>query len=206
MHHSKVTPKSKARPRSPNSVRIIGGTHRTRRIQFPDAPGLRPTHDRIRETLFNWLRDEIRGARCLDLFAGSGALGFESLSRGASWVEFVDSNRQVNTAIKDALTLLKLENATVHCANASHWIETQTAREQGFDVVFLDPPFGENLLPEVCKLLAESAMLNPACKIYLEMDASKTEIEMPATWTLLKSKRTGSVSFRLYAAPGVSGD
>jgi len=187
-------------------VRIIGGTHRTRRVHFPDVPGLRPTHDRIRETLFNWLREDIRGARCLDLFAGSGALGFESLSRGASRVEFVDSSKQVRAAIEAALAVLKIENAAVHCDKALPWIKAQQADAPGYDVVFLDPPFSENLLPGVCAALAASPLLNAGCKIYIEMDAAMTKLDMPENWTLLKSKRTGSVSFRLYVTPAAAGD
>lgn len=189
-----------SRTRQLNTVRIISGTHRTRKIHFPDAPGLRPTSDRIRETLFNWLRDEMHGARCLDLFAGSGALGFESLSRGASWVDFVESNAQVKNTLAESLVTLAMSNAAVHADDALRWIARNKDTATAFDIVFLDPPFAENLLPQVCCRLADSALLKPGAKIYIETDAAMPEIDVPDNWQLLKAKRAGNVNFRLYVS------
>ncbi|MSR10764.1 MAG: 16S rRNA (guanine(966)-N(2))-methyltransferase RsmD [Gammaproteobacteria bacterium] len=193
-----------AKQRRPNTVRIIGGTHRTRKLNFPDAPGLRPTSDRIRETLFNWLRDDLHGASCLDLFAGSGALGFEALSRGASWVDFVENSVVAKAALTEALVTLHFTNAAIHCEEALRWIARQLAPEKAFDIVFLDPPFTDNLLPQVCRKLADSALLKPTAKIYIETDATAPQLAVPAEWQLLKIKRAGNVSFGLYRASAVA--
>jgi len=184
--------------RSKNSVRIIGGFHRTRKIHFPDAPGLRPTADRIRETLFNWLRDDIHGARCLDLFAGSGALGIESLSRGAKVVEFVEMNSQVKNALAESIASLEIPNAVIHLEDALSWIHRNKASAEPFDVVFLDPPFADGLLPRVCQQLADSGLLKANAKIYLESDAALPEFVAPDNWQSLKSKRAGNVRFELF--------
>lgn len=181
-----------------NSVRIIGGSHRTRKIHFPDAPGLRPTADRIRETLFNWLRDDIHGARCLDLFAGSGALGIESLSRGAKAVEFVEMNALVKKALTESLAALDLRDSVVHVEDALHWIERNSAQAEPFDIVFLDPPFTDGLLPRVCQQLADSGLVRPGSKIYIESDAAMPEIVAPGNWHALKTKRAGNVRFQLF--------
>ncbi len=181
-----------------NSVRVIGGFHRTRKIHFPDAPGLRPTADRIRETLFNWLRDDIHGARCLDLFAGSGALGIESLSRGAKEVVFVEMNSLVKNALVESLAILDIRNAVIHMEDAISWIYRNSASTEPFDVVFLDPPFADGLLPRVCQQLADAGLLKPNAKIYLESDAALPEIVAPDNWQALKSKRAGSVRFQLF--------
>lgn len=191
-----------SRQRRLNTVRIIGGSHRTRKIHFPDAPGLRPTSDRIRETLFNWLRQDMPGARCLDLFAGSGALGFESLSRGGAFVEFVELNPQAKTSLTESLAALAMSNAAVHCEDARRWIARNNSTDKVFDIVFLDPPFAENLLPQVCSDLAHSTLLKPGSKIYIETDAAMPEVEVPAGWQLLKNKRAGNVNFRLYVVSG----
>lgn len=183
--------------RGMNTVRIIGGFHRTRKIHFPDATGLRPTADRIRETLFNWLREDIHGARCLDLFAGSGALGIESLSRGAREVEFVEMNPRVNKALTESLATLDIANAIVHLEDALSWIDRHRPAEP-FDIVFLDPPFADGLLPRVCQQIADSGLLKPNAKIYLEFDASQPEIIAPGNWRSLKSKRAGNVRFQLF--------
>lgn len=185
-------------------MRIIGGTHRTRKIHFPDAPGLRPTSDRIRETLFNWLRDELHGARCLDLFAGSGALGFEALSRGASWVEFVELNAQVKNTLAESLAALGMTNARVNAEDALRWIARHKDTDAAFDIVFLDPPFADNLLPRVCRELADSVLLQPDAKIYIETDAAMPDFDVPDNWQLLKAKRAGNVSFRLFVSKALT--
>lgn len=183
-----------------NTVRIISGTHRTRKIQFPDAPGLRPTSDRVRETVFNWLRDDISGARCLDLFAGSGALGIEALSRGASWVDFVESNPQVSSALAQSIIKLALGNTTIHRADAVQWVSENKAPVKAFDIVFLDPPFADKLLPKICELLQQTGLVQAKSKIYIEVDAAESELTLPNNWQLLKSKRAGNVSFSLYVS------
>lgn len=189
-----------------NTVRIISGSHRTRKIRFPDAPGLRPTSDRIRETLFNWLRDKIHGARCLDLFAGSGALSFESLSRGASWVQLVESNAQVAAALRASLAQLQFTQADVQATDALHWLARNANSDEGldkgldkgFDIVFLDPPFAANVLPQVCALLGQARLLNTGARIYIEEDVKSPAFALPPAWSELKTKRAGNVRFSLY--------
>src|SRR5690242_17568414 len=135
-----------------NEFRIIAGQWRRRKLHFPDVPGIRPSPDRVRETLFNWLRERVEGARCLDLFAGSGALGLEAMSRGAAQVVFVDQDRQAAQAIREHLALLDAAGGEVREAEAQAWL-TQTP--QPFDLVFLDPPFDADMLPSICARLAE---------------------------------------------------
>lgn len=129
-----------SRPKTANKVRIIGGKWRGRNISFPDVPGLRPTGDRMRETLFNWLAPVIPGARCLDLFAGSGALGFEALSRGAASCVFVEQHATVAAQLRETARVLDAATAEIVCMDMRQWLATQSAP---FDVVFLDPPFAE---------------------------------------------------------------
>jgi 16S rRNA (guanine966-N2)-methyltransferase len=188
-------------PKSPNgsrnSVRIISGEHRSRKIQFPDVPGLRPTADRIRETLFNWLREDVAGARCLDLFAGSGALGLEALSRGASAVSFIDASSAAIAAIRTALTTLRIDGSSVYHADAQAWIKAQPNTVAPYDIVFLDPPFAANLLPSVCHLLVDSSLLSPGSKIYLESATDLSDADLPKSWVKLKSGKAGAVFFYL---------
>ncbi|MEQ8953170.1 MAG: 16S rRNA (guanine(966)-N(2))-methyltransferase RsmD, partial [Gammaproteobacteria bacterium] len=173
-----------ARAKSHNSVRIIGGKLRSRRIEFPDAPGLRPTGDRIRETLFNWLQADILGARCLDPFAGSGVLGLEAVSRGASSVILLDRNPRVIAALQDSIALLQLDNAIAIQADAQQWLQQPRSRDQAFDIVFLDPPFSEELLLTTCGLLAQGAWLQSGARIYLESPAAIDSARLPTGWRI----------------------
>lgn len=187
--------------KSRNKVRIIAGCHRSRLISFSDRPGLRPTGDRIRETLFNWLQLEIAGARCLDLFAGSGILGIEALSRGANWVDFVDADRRVCQDVDLNLKLLQITNASIVCSDALSWLGSKTCKEP-YDVLFLDPPFGSGLLEKVLAALRDKDCLSDHGKIYVECDRHE-EAEFVknanlANWQQLKLKRAGEVSFMLY--------
>jgi len=149
-----------------NRVRIIGGTWRSRVIQFFDMPDLRPTPDRVRETLFNWLGQNLSGLRCLDLYAGSGALGFESLSRGASWVTMVDHSQRACSALKDNAERLGARNLEIVCSDALEFLASTSSREPAptkFDVVFLDPPFGESIpegfWPRLIEHLSDRALV-----------------------------------------------
>ena len=189
-----------------SSVRIIGGSLRSRKISFQDQPGLRPTSDRLRETLFNWLRDSVAGARCLDLFAGSGALGFEALSRGASQVVFVEKNHQVCQMIVENLDSLGLSNGEMYGRDAGDWLTAQSALgvehnsnpTQGFDIVFLDPPFAEGLLYDICGQLRESGLLREGAKVYIECGEELVITALPGSWTLLKNKKAGAVQYYLF--------
>jgi 16S rRNA (guanine966-N2)-methyltransferase len=182
--------------RRENRVRIIGGEHRGRKLEFPDVPGLRPTGDRIRETLFNWLAPSLPGAACLDLFAGSGALGLEAASRGAGQVLMLDRSQQVVAQLRANIALLGLERARVEQADAISWLQ---GRAQRFDIIFLDPPFADSLLHQACSMVQEQGWLNPGGLIYLEADATSGLPRLPANWRQLKEKAAGQVHYFLYA-------
>ena len=176
-----------------NQIRIIGGQWRSRRLEFPDAPSLRPTPDRVRETLFNWLAPVLPGARCLDVFAGSGALGIEALSRGAAAVVFIEHDPVAMRALRDNLARLKAEGGRVEPAEALAWL-----RRPGtpFEIVFLDPPFDADLLDPVCAALETGGWLADCAWIYLETAAGR-QPALPAGWTLHREKTAGMVAYRL---------
>jgi 16S rRNA (guanine966-N2)-methyltransferase len=184
----------------PGRLRIVAGKWRSRLLDIAEVQGLRPTSERIRETLFNWLSPSIQGARCLDLFAGTGALGFEALSRGAAQVVFVDSSRRAIKAIENSVKTLDAMGAMVHCGDAEDYL--RTARRESFDIVFLDPPFADDRLQDVCRLIDERGLLAPGGRIYLEQDRARPGIELPARGRLLKDKTAGNVRYMLAAADG----
>ncbi|MHA7815855.1 MAG: 16S rRNA (guanine(966)-N(2))-methyltransferase RsmD [Pseudohaliea sp.] len=187
--------------RGRGGLRIIGGEWRGRRLAVADRPGLRPTADRVRETLFNWLQAVVPGARCLDLFAGSGALGLEALSRGAASVTFVDSDRQAMDRLRAVLATLGAgERAVCRCERAERFLEHG---EGPFDLVFLDPPFAGDALARA------SARLAPLCHedtlVYVETDQRDPAALLPGGWACHRSGRGGGVQFGLYrpfVAPG----
>lgn len=182
------------RGQSVNQLRVIGGQWRGRRLHFPDAPGLRPTPDRVRETLFNWLAPVLPGARCLDLFAGSGALGIEALSRGATEVVFVERHPVVVRALRANLECLNAQGARVEQAEALAWLRQPQAP---FDIALLDPPFGQGLLEPVCAALEQGGWLTPIAWIYLEAETELQPLLLPAQWTLQREKTAGAVTYRL---------
>jgi 16S rRNA (guanine966-N2)-methyltransferase len=180
---------------SRNSVRIIGGGWRGRRVSFPDIPGLRPTPDRVRETLFNWLQERIAGARCLDLFAGSGALGLEALSRGAKELVFVEQAVAAARALQEQLIRFGGQaRAQVAEMGAARYLRSVP---QAFDIVFLDPPFGRDALAEYVPMLDEGQWLKPGALVYLENEKKTGVPPLPAHWQLLKSKSAGEVGYHL---------
>lgn len=180
----------------PNQLRIIGGQWRSRKLDFEPAPGLRPTSDRIRETLFNWLTPTIIGARCLDLFAGSGALGLEALSRGAAHCDFVDISAGATRQISNHLGKLNaLEQGSCYSCQAGHYLNQAQA---AIDVVFIDPPFGEGLIQPVAVQLAASGLLAPAALIYIEAPAQEVLGDLPEEWLIHRQKISGGVSYKLY--------
>lgn len=181
------------------SCRIIGGRWRGRVISFDDAEGLRPTTDRIRETVFNWLQPYIHQSRCLDVFAGSGALGFEALSRGAGELVFVEKNIRTVKRIKQNIETLGAEEVTVHHQDALAWLQSSAKNcDSGrFDLVFLDPPFHSELLAMSCRLLDKSGCLAEDAIIYVEHNRD-TAIELPENWVALKEKKAGQVAYRLF--------
>lgn len=188
-------PAGKRRPGQGNQVRIVGGTHRGRRLGFPDSEGLRPTSDRTRETLFNWLQNELPGARCLDLFAGSGVLGFEAASRGAAEVTLLERSPRVVRQLQTSRDLLGCEAVSIHCSDALDWLDREG---QAYDIVFLDPPFADDLLAACCRKLEQGGWLASDSRIYLEWDLHGPTPQLPAGWVRLKEKRAGQVAYALY--------
>jgi 16S rRNA (guanine966-N2)-methyltransferase len=198
-----------------NSVRIIAGTWRGRRVSFPDIDGLRPTPDRVRETLFNWLQNAITGSRCLDLFAGSGALGLEALSRGAKEVVFVEQAVAAARGLQEQLTRLGgAGRGRVAEMGATRYLRTPVQAADGtagtsagvgygaatatpFDIVFVDPPFGRNLLAEYVPMLDSGNWLNIGGLVYLENEKTAGAPALPPNWELLKSKSAGEVGYHL---------
>jgi len=177
-----------------NEVRIVGGRWRGRKIRFPAAPGLRPSPDRVRETLFNWLAPVIQGARVLDLFAGSGVLGFEALSRGAAAAMLVENDRSVVRQLRDTAAALGAASAEVVEGDALAWLQ----QDRGpFDVVFLDPPFGTELQEAALRRLSRPGYLAPGAFVYLERPAADGSPALPDGWTLHRSGRAGDVGYYL---------
>jgi 16S rRNA (guanine966-N2)-methyltransferase len=177
-----------------NKIRIIGGTHRGQKLHFPDVPGLRPTSDRIRETLFNWLTPMIAGARCLDLFAGSGALSFEAISRGAKEVIMVDQSPVVVNQLRANLALLKTRQSSVVQADAFAYIESVT---KPFDIIFLDPPFALDVLPECIESINRHQLCHDQTQIYLEAPKKVKRPDLPDNWQWHRNKTAGNVGYHL---------
>ncbi len=179
------------------TLRIIGGEWRSRVLRFPTVDGLRPTPNRTRETLFNWLRDEIHGKNCLDLFAGSGALGFEALSRGAARAILIERNAAACRALGENARLLQAENADIQHSSAWDWLRLTRQEPASIDLVFLDPPFAGGLLPRACEAIEQSGLLARPALIYLEADANIAERQLPDNWRIRKTGSTGDVRYFL---------
>jgi 16S rRNA (guanine966-N2)-methyltransferase len=183
--------------RGVRELRIVGGTLRGRKWNFPDAPGLRPTPDRVRETLFNWLAPHIGGARVLDLFAGSGALGFEALSRGASSAVLVEKDRAAAAALGATATRFGLAAARIENADALAFLRAQPAAS--FDVAMVDPPFAAALSGSALDLLAQRGVLASGGWCYVELPAAET-VPLPRGWTLHRTGKAGEVGYHLLHA------
>lgn len=183
----------------PNKLKIIGGNWRSRSVTFIDAPGLRPTPARVRETLFNWLRNDIIGNRCLDLYAGSGALGFEAASRGAKSVTQVENNAQACRALKENAIRLAAEQIKIVQMDAFRYLAGDA---ETFDVVFIDPPFGKALAVQTCQWLEDKGWLSKHAKIYVEAESTLKLDGMPKNWRELKSKVAGEVGYHLFERLG----
>lgn len=185
------------------TLRVIGGQWRGRKLQFPALPGVRPSADRVRETLFNWLAPWIDGASCLDLFAGSGALGIEALSRGAHDVVFLDRTSGVTRALETTLSQLtrspRSESWTVVCADALAWLQSPQAGRR-FDIVFLDPPFASDLLAQGLAALQQPGWLTADAFIYFEADRQHALPTLPPHWSVHRHKQTGQVQYGLIHA------
>ncbi len=198
---------SEARPASARQVRIIAGEFRGRRLTFPDLPGLRPTADRVRETLFNWLQADVVAEHCLDLFAGSGACGFECLSRGASTVTFVDRSSEVCRYLQTGLRQL-LEgqsdhqpSAQIHNVSAQDFLQRNADQSSPYGLVFLDPPFADDCLLEISQQLETGGLLKEKALIYVESGSSiplVSQLAPLSNWQVLKEKKAGAVRFALF--------
>ena len=183
---------SKLTQQRPGRIRIIGGKWRGRKLPVPDVAGLRPTPDRVRETLFNWLQPIISGTRCLDLYAGTGILGLEAISRGAASAVLVEQDPSLVARIRRNSEILDA-GAAVHVeqAEAQKWLRQNSNR---FDVVFLDPPFGQGLVAKSARLLKDRECLQPHAMIYVE---SEPELELPDWFRIVRQGKAGKVKFML---------
>jgi 16S rRNA (guanine966-N2)-methyltransferase len=183
----------------PSQIRVIGGKWRSRKLSFPPIQGLRPTPDRVRETVFNWLQNTLVGADCLDLFAGSGALGIEALSRGANNCTFIDLAAKSCQSLRQNLTLLECKDAEVIQADAIAWIKQNTHNKLGitkaFDIIFLDPPFNQNLCQSACQTLIDKNLVGVNSYVYIE---TELQLKLSLNWTLYREKTSGQVRYRLY--------
>ncbi|HEX2138981.1 MAG TPA: 16S rRNA (guanine(966)-N(2))-methyltransferase RsmD [Woeseiaceae bacterium] len=197
MARNKTPVPGKART-PPGRVRIVAGKWRGRRLPVRAAPGLRPTSERVRETLFNWLAPRIEGARCLDLYAGTGALGFEALSRGASEVLFVEQSDTLAQGLAESARLLDAASASVQVDDAVRFLEKGEVRQR--DIVFLDPPFGDARMEELCRLLVARPWLSPGAAVYLEQDRKAGSLILPDGWRTAREKCAGNVRYALVTA------
>jgi 16S rRNA (guanine966-N2)-methyltransferase len=185
--------------RSHGELRVIGGSLRGRKWRVADAEGLRPTPDRVRETLFNWLAPHIAGRRVLDLFAGSGALGFEALSRGAAAATLVEQDRAAQAVLRETAARFGLTAARIEGGDALAFLRAQPARS--FDVVFLDPPFQTELMAPALRLIAAGEVLAPDGFCYVEQGADLPVPALPPGWTLHRSGKAGEVGYHLLHVP-----
>ena len=182
-------------PHKPNQLRIIAGKWRSRLIKFPEVADIRPTPDRVRETLFNWLQQAVVDAQCLDLFAGSGALGFEALSRGAASVTFVDNHADIITHLETQGESLEAQDFDIACLDANAWLQQKAIKT--FNVVFLDPPFTQDYIKSCLQLLLENHWLAPQALIYVEQATPLEALSLPSELTLEQHKQAGDVCYGL---------
>lgn len=174
-------------------IRIIGGLYRGKKLTFPEVEGLRPTPDRVRETLFNWLMNDIKDARCLDAFAGSGALGFEAFSRGAAKVVFIEQSPQAHSNLKKIITQFNSPNLKLIKEDTLAYLQL---RKEQFDIIFLDPPFAQNYIPQCLDEIVKNKLVPQGGLVYLE---SSTAIEPDSIhWQQVKLKQAGQVIFGLF--------
>ncbi|OED35456.1 16S rRNA (guanine(966)-N(2))-methyltransferase RsmD [Chromatiales bacterium (ex Bugula neritina AB1)] len=181
-----------------NQVRIIAGSLRGRMVNFGDASGLRPTGNRLRETLFSWLQAEIPESCCLDMFAGSGVLGFEAISRGANEVILLERDATVCRQLRDSVQQLGVKEVQVHCLDSTKHGSLPVPRSGFYNIVFIDPPFAENLHDKAIINLAHSGLLGIGAVVVVESDARSDSLPVPAGWSLIKNKVAGEVRLSVY--------
>jgi len=187
---------SRRQRNSQGELRIIGGDWRSRKLYFPEAGGVRPTPARARETLFNWLNFHLAGASCLDLFAGSGALGLEALSRGAASVTLVDHTPALVRALQENLRLLGCSHGEVICMDAEQFLKRR--QRPPFDIVFMDPPFRQGWLERLIFLLHAGQWIRDGGWIYMEFESERTPPVVPDNWQPHRQSRAGQVTYALY--------
>nr|WP_108652780.1 16S rRNA (guanine(966)-N(2))-methyltransferase RsmD [Dongshaea marina] len=188
-------PQQKSSQRPAGQIRIIAGRWRGRKLPVANSEGLRPTTDRVKETLFNWLAPHIVDSRCLDLFAGSGSLGFEALSRGADETVFLEKEAKIANILQQNLQQLSADNGKVEQTDSLQYLKNPG---QPFGIVFIDPPFRKDLLSECCELLEQNHWLAEGALIYIEREQELCAPRLPQSWELLKDKTAGQVSYQLY--------
>ncbi|WP_241974327.1 16S rRNA (guanine(966)-N(2))-methyltransferase RsmD [Aliidiomarina minuta] len=184
-----------AKAQQKGQIRIIGGRWRGRKLAVLHAEGLRPTGDRIKETLFNWIQFDLAGSRVLDLFAGTGSLGFEALSRGAAQATFVETHLPAARQLQENIALLKAE-ASVETRSAEQLLPSLPANS--VDLILIDPPFQQGWLPRIIPLLENSGCLTEHALIYVECERREDFSQWPSNWHLLRDKEIGQVHFRLF--------
>ncbi|MFK0571534.1 16S rRNA (guanine(966)-N(2))-methyltransferase RsmD [Endozoicomonas sp.] len=198
--HSEPRPQTGSIHAGGGQLRIIAGEWRSRKLPVANVPGLRPTSDRVRETVFNWLAMITPGAKVLDAFSGTGALSMEALSRGASSAILLEKSPVAARTLKSNLALLKAERARVIETDSLNWLNQPA--ETTFDLVFLDPPFRMNLLEPACLLLESNGYLHENSQIYIEVEKELVPLPVPENWQLEKRKIAGQVNFSLFTRFG----
>ncbi|ESP95234.1 MULTISPECIES: 16S rRNA (guanine(966)-N(2))-methyltransferase RsmD [Pseudoalteromonas] len=194
--------KRKPQTRTDGHIRIISGKFKGRKLPVKDVEGLRPTTDRVKETVFNWLMADTRDADVLDCFAGSGSLGLESLSRFANHATFIELDKTAAAQIKQNIQTLALDNAQVINGSALDYL-SNNSQQRNFDIVYLDPPFRKNLVSPCCELLESAGWLNNDSLIYVEFE-KEAQPDFPANWQLLKEKKAGQVNCMLFRRTDIS--
>lgn len=182
---------------TPGNIRIIAGLWRGRKLPVHDITGLRPTTDRVKETLFNWLMNDIRGRNCLDCFAGAGSLGFESLSRGAASTVMIEKDPIAAKTLKQNAERLNANTAQIIHADCYDYLKGLDDN-QNFDMVFIDPPFRLDLTNKICQLLETRNLLSNQALIYVETESELTTLDLPSNWSQIKTKTAGQVCYSLY--------
>lgn len=203
--HSSRTPQGKNKGQNPSAssqLRIIGGEWRSRKLNFHPVEGLRPTLDRVRETLFNWISPYIEGASCLDLFSGSGALTLEALSRGAAFVHINELHPDVRRTLEDQLKLLACSPERYQLSGFNGESPQAQAFNTQFDLIFLDPPFRKELLESCCQNLEQLDLFKPICHIYIESEIALEQLSLPESWNLIKQKKAGQTHYGLIERRG----
>lgn len=178
-------------------IRLISGQWRGKKLPVKDKQGLRPTTDRTKETLFNWLMHDIRDANCLDCFSGSGSLGFEALSRYAKFCTFLELDKQISTQLQINVDTLKVENTQIIQGDSLHYISQAATLK--YDVVFVDPPFNKGLVQPCLEQLECNGHLTESSLIYVEVESELSTLSVPENWSLLKEKTSGQVRYQLFS-------